>query len=75
MSSGEMKDENSWPFTTTKSVARLTGFGTEEYFATFIDRRGYPTVHAAAAKASLSALDLVVWADDRRHGLTLSLAA
>ncbi len=34
---------------------------------TFIDWRGYPTVHAAATAAGLDALNVVVWSKTKRR--------
>jgi len=61
MASGEMTDSQFFEFNNSwigAAVPYLTDGGV---FGTFIDWRGYPTVHAAATTLGLTALNLVVW--------------
>jgi len=62
MASGEMTDEQFLEFNRTWIGALLPHLVDGGIFATFIDWRGLPMVHAAATGLGLSPLNLVVWA-------------
>jgi DNA modification methylase len=61
MASGEMSDAQFAAFNDAWIGAALPWLCDGAVFGTFIDWRGYPTVHAAAVKAGLAPLNLVVW--------------
>ena len=62
MASGEMTDDEYLGFNVAWTCAVLAYLCDGGVFGTFIDWRGYPTVHAAVAKLGLAPLNLVVWA-------------
>ena len=62
MASGEMTDEEYLGFNVAWIGSVLTQLCDGGVFGTFMDWRGYPTVHAAAAKLRLAPLNLIVWA-------------
>ena len=61
MASGEMTDAEFLAFNEAWMAAVLPYLCDGGAFGTFIDWRGYPTVHAAAAKLGLDPLNLIVW--------------
>ena len=62
MASGEMSDEQFQDFNQRWMAAALSHVCEGGLLGTFIDWRGYPTVHSAAVSADLSAINLIVWA-------------
>ena len=62
MASGEMSDAEFLVFNGAWMEAVLPYLCDGGIFGTFIDWRGLPTVHLAAAKLSLVPLNLIVWA-------------
>jgi DNA modification methylase len=62
MASGEMSDPQFRAFNDAWMGACLPHLCDGALFATFIDWRGYPTVHAAASQLGLTPMNLVVWA-------------
>jgi DNA modification methylase len=62
MAAGEMSDGEFAAFNEAWIAAAVTYLRDDGVFATFIDWRGYPTVHAAVTKLSLTPVNLVVWA-------------
>ena len=76
MASGEMSDAEFLAFNVAWIEAVLPCLCDGGVFGTFIDWRGLPTVHSAAAKLGLtSAQSHRLGEDQRRHGQPLSLAA
>ena len=61
MASGEMTDAEFLAFNEAWMAALLPYLCDGGVFSTFIDWRGYPTVHAAAVKLGLKPLNLIVW--------------
>jgi DNA modification methylase len=61
MASGEMTDAEFLVFNEAWMAAVLAYLCDGGVFGTFIDWRGYPTVHSAAVKLGLKPLNLVVW--------------
>jgi DNA modification methylase len=61
MASGEMTDAQFLDFNIASIDAALPHLCDGGVYGTFIDWRGLPTVHAAATKLGLTALNLVVW--------------
>ena len=61
MASGEMTDAEFLAFNEAWIAAVLPYLCDGGVFGTFIDWRGYPTVHSAAFKLDLKPLNLVVW--------------
>jgi DNA modification methylase len=61
MASGEMTDAEFLVFNEAWMAAVLAYLCDGGVFGTFIDWRGYPTVHAAAVKLALKPLNLIVW--------------
>lgn len=61
MAPGEMTDALFLDFNIAWIVCALAWLCDGAIFGTFIDWRGYPTVHAAAIKAGLAPLNLIVW--------------
>jgi DNA modification methylase len=61
MASGEMTDAQFLAFNEAWMAAVLPCLCDGGVFGTFIDWRGYPTVHSAAVKLGLKPLNLVVW--------------
>ena len=61
MASGEMSDAEFLGFNVAWMEAALPYLCDGAVAGTFIDWRGYPTVHAAATKLGLTPLNLVVW--------------
>jgi DNA modification methylase len=61
MASGEMSDAEFGAFNEAWMAAVLPCLCDGGVFGTFIDWRGYPTVHVAAIKLGLKPLNLVVW--------------
>src|SRR6185437_11207535 len=61
MASGEMTDAEFLAFNEAWIAAVLPCLCGGGVFGTFIDWRGYPTVHSAAVKLGLKPLNLVVW--------------
>jgi hypothetical protein len=70
MASGEMTDAEFLAFNEAWMAAVLPCLCDGGVFGSFIDWRGYPTVHSAALKLGLKPLNLVVW-----HGQPLPLPA
>ena len=62
MASGEMSDQQFVAFNSGWIDAVLPHLIDGGVFGTFIDWRGYPTVHAAATQLGLTPLNLIVWA-------------
>jgi DNA modification methylase len=62
MASGEMTDAEFLAFNEAWIGAVLPYLCEGGVFGTFIDWRGYPTIHSAAVKLGLKPLNLVVWA-------------
>jgi DNA modification methylase len=62
MASGAMTDAEFLVFNEAWITAVLPYLRDGGVFSTFIDWRGYPTVHSAAAKLGLKPLNLAVWA-------------
>jgi DNA modification methylase len=62
MASGEMTAEQFFAFNLAWIEAAAAYLCEGGIFGTFIDWRGQPTVHAAAAKLGLEPLNLIVWA-------------
>ena len=75
MASGEMSDAEFLAFNEAWMEAVLPCLCDGGVFGTFIDWRGLPTVHSAAAKLGLAAQSHRLGQDQRRHGQPLSLAA
>ena len=61
MASGEMSNPEFLEFNVSWILAAANHLVDGGVFGTFIDWRGYPTVHAAATQTGLSPLNLVVW--------------
>jgi DNA modification methylase len=61
MASGEMTDAEFLAFNEAWMAAVLPCLCDGGVFGTFIDWRGYPTVHSAAIKLGLKPINLVVW--------------
>jgi DNA modification methylase len=61
MASGEMTDAEFLAFNEAWMAAVLPCLCDGGVFGTFIDWRGYPTVHSAAVKLGLKPLNLIVW--------------
>jgi DNA modification methylase len=61
MGSGEMSEAEFLAFNQAWMRAGLKYLADGGVFATFIDWRGFPTVHAAAVDLGLTPLNLVVW--------------
>lgn len=61
MASGEMTDDQFLAFNRGWMAAALPHVRDGGLIGTFIDWRGYPTVHAAAVRTELSAINLIVW--------------
>lgn len=61
MASGEMSDREFHVFNDAWMAACRSHLHDGALFGTFIDWRGYPTVHAAATALGLSPVNLVVW--------------
>lgn len=61
MASGEMSDREFHVFNGAWMAACRPHFHDGALFGTFIDWRGYPTVHAAATALGLTAVNLIVW--------------
>ena len=61
MASGEMTDAEFLAFNEAWMAAVRPYLCDGGVFGTFIDWRGYPTVHSAASKLGLKPLNLVVW--------------
>jgi DNA modification methylase len=61
MASGEMTDGEFLAFNEAWMAAVLPCLCDGGVFGTFIDWRGYPTVHSAAVKLGLKPINLVVW--------------
>ncbi len=62
MASGEMTDTEFLGFNVAWIEAALPHLCDGGVFGTFIDWRGLPTVHSAAAQLGLTPLNLIVWA-------------
>lgn len=62
MASGEMTDEQFLAFNQSWMQAALPHLRDGGMLGTYIDWRGYPTVHRAALGATLTAINLIVWA-------------
>jgi DNA modification methylase len=62
MASGEMTDAEFLAFNEAWMAAVLPSLCDGGIIGTFIDWRGLPTVHSAAARAGLTPLNLIVWA-------------
>jgi DNA modification methylase len=62
MASGEMTEEQFLAFNHAWMTATLPFVCDGGLFGSFIDWRGYPTLHVAALQAGLTALNLIVWA-------------
>ena len=62
MASGEMSDDEFAVFNEKWIGSALSFLCDGGVLGTFIDWRGYPTVHAVAVKAGLAPLNLIVWA-------------
>ena len=62
MASGEMSADEFFAFNVASIGAATAHLVNGGVFGTFIDWRGLPTVHAAAARLGLEPLNLVVWA-------------
>ena len=62
MASGEMSDEQFRAFNASWICASIEHLCDGGLAGTFIDWRGFPDVHAAAIRESLSAINLIVWA-------------
>jgi DNA modification methylase len=62
MASGEMSDAEFAAFNDAWVSSALPWLCDGAVVGTFIDWRGYPTVHAAALKAGLTPLNMIVWA-------------
>jgi DNA modification methylase len=62
MTSGEMSDAEFLAFNEAWTAAVLLFLCEGGIFGTFIDWRGLPIVHSAAAKLGLAPLNLIVWA-------------
>jgi hypothetical protein len=62
VASGEMSDAQFLDFNVAWIEAAIPHLCDGGVFGTFIDWRGLPTVHSAAAKLGLTPLNLVVWA-------------
>ena len=76
MASGEMSDAEFLVFNGAWMEAALPCLCDGGLFGTFMDWRGLPTVHLAAAKLGLVPLNRdCLGEDQRRHGQPLSLAA
>ncbi|HVU22151.1 MAG TPA: DNA methyltransferase [Rhizomicrobium sp.] len=61
MASGEMSDREFHVFNDAWMAACRSHLHDGALFGTFIDWRGYPTVHAAATALGLTAVNLIVW--------------
>jgi DNA modification methylase len=61
MASGEMSDREFCAFNEAWMAACRPHLCDGALFATFIDWRGYPTVHAAATALGLTPVNLIVW--------------
>jgi DNA modification methylase len=61
MASGEMSDREFHVFNDAWMAACRLHLHDGALFGTFIDWRGYPTVHAAATALGLTAINLIVW--------------
>ncbi len=61
MASGEMSDAEFGSFNDAWIGCAIPWLCDGAVFGTFIDWRGYPTVHAASVKAGLTPLNLIVW--------------
>ena len=61
MASGEMTDVEFLAFNEAWMAAVLPCLCEGGVFGTFIDWRGYPTVHSAAMKLGLKPINLIVW--------------
>lgn len=61
MGSGEMSDREFHVFNDAWMAACRSHLHDGALFGTFIDWRGYPTVHAAATALGLTAVNLIVW--------------
>lgn len=61
MASGEMSDREFHIFNDAWMAACRSHLHDGALFGTFIDWRGYPTVHAAATALGLTAVNLIVW--------------
>jgi len=61
MASGEMTDAEFLAFNEAWMAAVLPCLCDGGVFGSFIDWRGYPTVHSAAVKLGLKPLNLVIW--------------
>jgi DNA modification methylase len=61
MASGEMSDREFHVFNDAWMAACRSHLRDGALFGTFIDWRGYPTVHAAATALGLSPVNLIVW--------------
>ena len=61
IASGEMTDAEFLAFNEAWMAAVLPCLCDGGVFGTFIDWRGYPTVHSAAVKLGLKPLNLIVW--------------
>jgi DNA modification methylase len=61
MASGEMTDREFYVFNDAWMAACLPHLCDGALFGTFIDWRGYPTVHAAATALGLKPMNLIVW--------------
>jgi DNA modification methylase len=61
MASGEMSDREFHVFNDAWMAACRSHLHDGALFGTFIDWRGYPTVHAAATALGLSPVNLIVW--------------
>lgn len=59
--SGELTDAEFLTFNEKYITAAVPWLCDGAVFGTFIDWRGYPSVHAAAIKAGLTPLNLIVW--------------
>ena len=75
MASGEMTDAEFLGFNEGWIGAVLPCLCDGGVFGTYIDWRGCPTGNAAAVNLGLRPLNLIVWANQRRHGQPLSLPA
>lgn len=62
MATGEMSDDEFRTFNQRWINAALPHLCEGGLFGTYIDWRGYPTVHAAASAAALVPINLIVWA-------------
>jgi hypothetical protein len=61
MGSGEMTDDEFLAFNVASIETALPYLCEGGVFGSFIDWRGFPTVHAAACKVGLALLNLIVW--------------